>query len=209
MFRFIKKVLILVLISTANSLKCIPLKNQECEVKKVIIDNDYMTFTYKIKVKRCAGSCNNKDNPYFKVFTPDIVKNVSVKVFDLISQKNVLKNITFHESCKCDCLINEKVSNNKQKSNENKCRCECLEIKECEIRCRCDFKKAAKLITTEECDVEIDGIVQNKTITLTKRTENCKPFVPLSILFVSVSIILSGIMIYFCLKSRNKDVLPY
>ena len=29
--------------------------------------------------------------------------------------KNVLKNITFHKSCKCDCLLDEKVCNNKQK----------------------------------------------------------------------------------------------
>ena len=50
MFKFIKKLLILVLISTANSLKCISLKNQEFKVRKVIIDNDYMTFPYKIKV---------------------------------------------------------------------------------------------------------------------------------------------------------------
>ena len=50
MFRFIKKLLILVLISTANSLKCISLKNEECGVRKVIIDNDYMTSPYKIKV---------------------------------------------------------------------------------------------------------------------------------------------------------------
>ena len=28
-----------------------------------------------------------------------------------------------------DCLLDEKVCNNKQKCNENKCRCECLEIK--------------------------------------------------------------------------------
>ena len=48
MFRFIKKVLILLLISTANSLKSISLKNQECKERKVIIDNDYMTFPFKI-----------------------------------------------------------------------------------------------------------------------------------------------------------------
>ena len=42
---------------------CLLLKNQECKVRKVIIDNDYMTFPYKIKVDMCIGSCN--DNPYF------------------------------------------------------------------------------------------------------------------------------------------------
>ena len=27
-----------------------------------------MTFPYKSKVDKCIGSCNDKDNPYFKVF---------------------------------------------------------------------------------------------------------------------------------------------
>ena len=97
-----------------------------------------------------------------------------------------------------------------------KIRCECLEIRQCEsgsfwnaVNCRCEFKKAAALIAEEECDVETNDIIQNKTVTLIKKIENCKPFVASSILFVLVSIILSGIMIYFCLKSRNKSVLPY
>ena len=50
-----------------------------------------MTFPYKIKVDKSVGSCNDKDNPYFKVCTPEVAKNISVKIFDLISQKNVLK----------------------------------------------------------------------------------------------------------------------
>ena len=67
----------------------------------------------------------------------------------------------------------------------------------------------AKLITTEEYDVETDDIVQKQTVTLIKKIENCTPFVASSILFVTVSIIFTGIMVYFCLKSRNEDVLPY
>ena len=84
MFRFVKKVLILVLISTVNSLKCISLKNQEYKVIKVIIDNDYMTFPYRITVNRCVGGCNDLNNSYFKVCSPDIVKNISANVFDLM-----------------------------------------------------------------------------------------------------------------------------
>ena len=84
---------------------CLFLKKQECSVRKVIVDNDYMTFPYKIKVDKCIGSCNNKDNPYFKICLPDSVKNISVKSFDLITKKSVLKNISFHQSCKCGCLL--------------------------------------------------------------------------------------------------------
>ena len=119
MFKFIKELLILVLISTANYLKCISIKNQECKVRKAIIDNDSMTFPYKIKVDKCVGSWNDVNNRYFKVYNPEIVKSISLKSFDLISRKNVLKNVSFHESCKCGFLLDEKVCNNKQKWNSS------------------------------------------------------------------------------------------
>ena len=75
--------------------------------------------------------------------------------------------------------------------------------------CRCEIKKAPALIESEECDVETNEIIKNKTVTLIKKIENCKPFICASILFLCVSIILIGIMIYFCLKSRKNNVLPY
>ena len=256
MFSWIKKVVILVLMSGSNSKnniiknitrnfmvvpennflenqpKCISLKNQECSVKKVISDNDYITFPYKIRVDKCVGSCNDVDNPYFKVCLPDFIKNVSVKVFDLISQKTVLRNVSSHKSCKCGCLLDKKVCNNKQKWNKDKCRCECLKVKKCGngfswnvVNCRCEskrfFKKAAALITEKACDIETDDIVQNKTITLISKNkmpktftkcnsiENCKPFVASAILFVCVSVTSNGIMVYFYCKSKNNSVLPY
>ena len=139
--------MILVMSATSNvSRNCLLLKNQECKVRKVIIDNDYMTFPYKIKVDKCVGSCNDVENPYFKICLPGSVKNISVKVFDLIFQQHKFRNITFHKSCKCDCLLDEKFCNNKQKRNKDKCRCECLKIKECDnnylwnvVNCRCEF----------------------------------------------------------------------
>ena len=223
MFNLIKKGLVLFLATIANSenlvtnsKNCLLLNDQKCDVKKVIVDNDYMTFPYKIKVDRCIGSCNNIINPYSKVCVPDIVKNISVKVFDLISQQNKLRNIEFHERCKCDCLLNETVCNDEHRWNKDECKCESLKIENCDIgfswnfnSCECEkSKKAAKLIVEEECD-EITGIRQNKTVFITKYVENCKPFVASSIFFVSVSIILTGIMIYFHCKLKNRDILPY
>ena len=62
MFALIKKVLILVLSKISalsgnflqNSPNCLLLKNQECKIRKVIVE--YMTFPYKIKVDKCVGS---------------------------------------------------------------------------------------------------------------------------------------------------------
>ena len=189
------------------------------KVRKVIIDNDYTNFPYKIKVDKCIGICNDKDDPYFKVCLLDIVENVSIKVFDLISQKIVLKSISFHKSCQCDCLLDEKVCNNKQKWNLKKYRCECLKIKKCGIgyswnvsNCRCELKKLAALVKSEECGIktdEIKSVSENKTVTLIKKIKNCKPFSGVSILLICVSIILTGIIAYFYLKSRKNNFLPY
>ena len=79
-------------------------------------------------------------------------------------------------------------------------------------------KLTALTAETEECDVETDKIKnvseckafhENKTITLIKKVKDCKPFIGVSILFLCVSITLTGIMIYFYLKSKNNNVLPY
>ena len=95
MFRFIfKNIVILVMSAISVSSYCLLLTNQEGAVRKVIVDNDYMTFHYKIKVDKCEGSCNDVENPYFNDCLPDVVKNISVKSFDVISRKSVLKK--FH-----------------------------------------------------------------------------------------------------------------
>ena len=77
--------MILVLISTVNSLKCISLKNQECRVREVVVKSEHLYFPYDIKVNRCSGICNSIINPYAKVCVPDIVKYVTVKMFDLMN----------------------------------------------------------------------------------------------------------------------------
>ena len=184
------------LVSTANlfvltdaSTKCISLKNQECRVRKVVADNKYMAFPYKIEVNKCVGSCNNISNLHAKVCIPDIAKNTTVKMFDLINLTNTTKQIKWHESCKCVCKINSSVCSEKQRSNENKCRSECLVNKKCEINfvwnisnCECECrKKAAKLIQEESEEVN-DSITQNKTVVIKKLVENCKSFVASSIL---------------------------
>ena len=170
-----KKCLILILVAVASAKNCLLLKDQKCGVKKVIIDIDYATFPYKIKIVRCIGSCSNLTNPYSKVCVPDVDKNISVKVFDLISQQNKLRKISFQKSCKCECLLNETVCNDKQRWNKDECRCECLKIENYDINslwnivnCRCEHKKAAKLMVEEECDEIADDVLNNKTVSIIK-----------------------------------------
>ena len=160
-------------IFTINKPNCLFLKNQECKVRKVIVDNDYMTFPYKIGINRCIESCNNENNPGL----PDSITNITVKSLGLLTKEFVFKNISFHKTCKCGCLLDEKVYNNLQKFNKNKCRCECLIVKKCKNgyswninNCKCESKRLAKLISIEKCDIETDKIKNNTKVFFKNKT---------------------------------------
>ena len=45
-----------------------------------------------------------------------------------MSRSNQTKHIKWQESCKCECKLNSSVCNNKQRWNEDKCRCESKEL---------------------------------------------------------------------------------
>ena len=45
-----------------------------------------------------------------------------------MSRTNETRYTEWHETCKCECKFGENVCNNKQHSNNNKCRCECKEL---------------------------------------------------------------------------------
>ena len=125
-----------------------------------------MLYPFSIKVNRCNGNCNNINNPYSRVCIPDIVKNITLGVFDLITWKNKAKQIKWHESCKCECRLDTIICNNKQKWNKDKCRCECKKFvnKKCNndsiwnpSSCKWEYKRKAPLLA--ECE-----IIHNKTV---------------------------------------------
>ena len=172
MFRLLKNLFILIMSLPLTLGYHLLLKIQEGKVRK-----DYMTFPYKIAFDRCIGSCNNKNNPYFKTCLPDSIKNITVKSLGLLSKKFVFKNISFHQSCKCKCLLYKKVDNNLQKFNKNRCRHECLKIKKFKNgyswnvnNCKFEMKKCAKLINTEECDIETDKTNNNTKVIFKNKT---------------------------------------
>ena len=76
-----------------------------------------------LKTSKRNGSCNNFNYPYATLCVPDAVKNLNVKVFNLMSRTNKTRFIEWHETCKCECKFGANVFNNKQRLNKNKCRC--------------------------------------------------------------------------------------
>ena len=146
MFGFIKKVFFVAMtffnlnLSNVNSLEYVSMNNQECRTRTKIINinnNEPVFYPFSINVNKCSGSCNNINDPYANLCVPDVVKNINVKVFNLMSWSNQTKHIEWHKTCKCKCRSNSSVCNNKQRWNEDKCKCECRELvdnKRCDKR---------------------------------------------------------------------------
>ena len=96
MFEFIKEIFISTMIifgnlSSVNPLECISIKNQECKVRPEIVDinsNKPIFYPFSIKINKCSGNCNNINNPYAKICVLDVIKDLNVKVFNLMSRTN-------------------------------------------------------------------------------------------------------------------------
>ena len=67
------------------------MNNQVCKVKPEIINvnsNEPVFYSFSIKTSRCSGSCNNINVPYAKICVPDVVKDLNVKVVNLMFRTN-------------------------------------------------------------------------------------------------------------------------
>ena len=113
-----------------NSLQCVSMNN-ECKIRSEIINvntNEPMFYPYSITMNKRKSSCNTINDSYAKLRVPDTIKNINIKVCNLMSRTNEKRNIEWHKTCKCKCRLDASVCNNKQRWDEDKCRRECKEL---------------------------------------------------------------------------------
>ena len=114
---------------SCNALKRVSINNQECKVRPEIINinsNEPWFYPWSVNIiNKCNGTCNNINDPYAKSCVPDVIKNINVKGYSLISTANKTIYIKLHETCKCKCRLDASVCNNRQRLNEDKCIWEC------------------------------------------------------------------------------------
>ena len=162
--------------------------------------NEPLFHPFSIKISKCSGSCNNINDPYAKLCVPDVVKNMNMKVFNLMSTTNETRHIKWHETCKYKCRLDVSVCNSKHRQNDDKCICQCKEFidkgicdkgfvwnpsncececnKSCDAReyldyesCKCRKKLVGKLV--EEYTENIDEI-EIAGMALFKLINDCK-----------------------------------
>ena len=135
-FRFVKKVLftgltILSSFTNANSLSFISMNNQvrkqdlKLLILTVIIPYFILLVSKQVNVLVIVIILMIDTQ---EICVLDVVKDLNVKVFNLLSRTNERRHIIWHETCKCICRLDAIVCNNKQRWNKDKCRCECKEL---------------------------------------------------------------------------------
>ena len=151
----------------------------------------------------------------------DVVKNMNVKVFNLMSRTNETRHTKWHETCKREYRLDTIVCNNKQRWNNDKRWCDCKELidkgicdkgfiwnpSNCECECdkSCDageyldyanYKCRKRLIDklVEECSENIDEV----KITLAEDENKCKSSCTIYVVLIAIIFTISiGIGTYF------------
>ena len=128
MFGFIKKMFVTTMMFFSSSaLKYVSINNEECKIRPKIVNinsTEPSFYPYSILVNKCSGTCNNINDPYAKLCVPDVAKNMNIKVFNLMSRTNETRLKEWQETCECKCRLDGSVCNDKQRWNNDKCRCE-------------------------------------------------------------------------------------
>ena len=179
MFSFIKQMFI-VLLSFSESLvtKCLFLNDELCMVRPTLIDMNPVELKYypfMISLNKCTGSCSVLSP---KICVPKEAKDINVRAFNMITNKNESKAIIEHISCGCKYKFNSTACNSKQKGNNKTCQRECKNYRKCKkdyslnpSKRICESSKYLKSITDTSV-TKCDQIIIVMDTRATKKTNN-------------------------------------
>ena len=152
-----------------------------------------------------------------------------------MSRANEIRHIKWHKTCKYKCWLDASVCNNKQRWNNDKCRCECKELIEKEIcdkgfiwnpsNCECEFDKSCdvgeyldyancecgkRLIDklVEECSENIDEkkLRSNEINDYVNLCSSCSVCIVLLVIFLILSTCISSAFIYFYWYLKKSNI---
>ena len=131
--------------------KCLFLNDEPCMVRPTLIDLnpvELKQYPFMVSLDKCSGSCNVLSP---KICVPIKPKDVNVKAFNLIKNKNEAKTLVKHISCDFKCKFNSTTCNSNQKWNNETCQCECKNYHKCKKdyswnhgTCNCENDKYLK-----------------------------------------------------------------
>ena len=224
-------------ISLYKTLEFVSVINEKCMSRLKIINlnaDEPVCYPLSIKVNKCGGDCNNINDPMAKLCVPNIVKDMNIKVFNLLARINETRKILWHETCKCICRLTSAICNDRQECNENICTCKCKEDlvsklvcdkgymwnpstcscvcdRYCETGQYLDYKNCVcrkKIIDDliEQCTSIVDIEIKNNTLSKKNDESSNNIYFILFIVFLALFILfLVGFIYYWC-KDNTKDI---
>ena len=99
------------------------LNDELCMIRPTLIDLNPVELKYypfMINLDKCSGSFHALSP---KICTPKKTKDLNVKVFNMITNKNEAKTMTKHISYDCKCKSNSSTCNSYKKWNNEICQC--------------------------------------------------------------------------------------
>ena len=111
--------------------KCLFVNDEPCMVTATVIDInpvELKCYPFVVSLNKCTGTCNVLSP---KACVPKGTRDVNVKAFNMITDKDEAKAMTKHISCDCKCKFNSATCNSKQKWNNETFQCECKNYRKC------------------------------------------------------------------------------
>ena len=81
------------------------MSNQPCKARPEIVNVNSVNpifYPFSIKTSKCSDNCNNVNDSYGNICVPNIVKNLNVKVFNLMSMANETRHTEWDVSVNVD-----------------------------------------------------------------------------------------------------------
>ena len=81
-----------------KALECVSVTYQEYMPRPKILDvnkgvGEALFYPYNVLVNKCSGSCDTLDDPMARLWVPNIIKNVNMKVYNFLMRLNETRNV--------------------------------------------------------------------------------------------------------------------
>ena len=81
-----------------KALECVSVVKQKCMPRPKILDvnegvGEALFYPYNVQVNKCSGSCNTLDNAMAKFCVPNVIKGVSMQVYNFLMRLNEIRNV--------------------------------------------------------------------------------------------------------------------
>ena len=126
----------IVLLSFSSSLatKYQSLNDELCMVRPTLIDLNPFELKYypfMVSLGKCSGSCYSGNYLSTKACVPSKTKDLNLKAFNMITNRNKTKKSVNHFSYDCKCKFNRTTCNSSQKWNNETCQYEYTNYSTC------------------------------------------------------------------------------